>query len=120
MSVAAQAELISDDPRVEPSQGVMSDVREFIQATRDLHGLLTPGQACKILNLSTGQMSVWTRRGRISSKVILGVRMVSAGEVMALLRERNAEEIKAGRRPLGSPSLSDLASSAWEEIDPMG
>jgi hypothetical protein len=117
MSIAAQAELISDDPRCESSKGVLADVREFVQASRDLHGLLTPGQACKILNVSTGQMSVWLSRGRITSKVILGVRMVSAGEVMALHRERNSEEIKAGRRPLGSPSLSDLASSAWSDMD---
>ena len=97
----------------------MADVREFIQATKELHGLLTPGQACKILDVSTGQMSVWTRRGRISSKMILGVRMVSAGEVMALLRERNQEAVRAGGRGVKAPSLSALAASAWEDIDPM-
>lgn len=120
MAVALQAELISDDPRQESSQGVMADVREFIQATKEFHGLLTPGQACKILEVSPGQMSVWLRRERLRSKVVLGVRMVSAGEVMALHRERNSEGLRTGGRGLKAPSLSDLAASAWEDIDPLG
>jgi len=120
MAIALQAELISDDPRHEASQGIMADVREFVQASKEFHGLLTPGQACKILEVSPGQMSVWLRRERIRSKVVLGVRMVSAGEVMALHRERNQEGIRTGGRGLKAPSLAELSAAAWEDIDPVG
>lgn len=120
MAVAAQAELISDDPRCEPAQGIMADVREFIQASKDFHGLLTPGQACKILDVSPGQMSVWLRRERLRSKVVLGVRMVSAGEVMALHKERSSEVRSVGGRGHKAASLSELAAAAWDDIDPLG
>lgn len=118
MAAVAQAELISDDPRCEVSQGVMADVREFVQASREFHGLLTPGQACKILDVSSGQMSVWLRRGRLRSKVVLGVRMVSAGEVMALHKQRTQEGVRVGGRK--AASLADVAAAAWEDIDPLG
>lgn len=121
MAVAAQIDLISDDPRCDASsQGIMADIREFVSASRECGGLLTVGQASKVLGVPSNQVSVWAARGRIKARVVLGVRMVSAGETLALLRERNAEGIKVGRRPASAASLSDMVSSAWEDIDPLG
>ena len=119
MALAAQMDLITDDPRDDAPQGVMADLREFVQASRECQGLLTPGQAAKILDVTSGQVSVWVARGRIKSKVVLGVKMLSAGEVLALYRERQQEIRASGGRGIKAPSLSALASSAWEDIDPL-
>lgn len=119
MVAIAQAELITDDPRIEGSQGIMADIREFVQASRECHGLLTMGQAAKILDVGANQVSVWVARGRIKSKFVLGVKMVSASEVLALYRERAAEGVKKGPRGLSAPLLADLAASAWQDIDPL-
>lgn len=120
MSLPFQAELISDDPRCEASQGIVADIREFIAASKECGGLLTVGQAAKILGVSSSQVSVWAARGRIKAKVVIGVRMVSAKEVLALHRERLSEGVKVGRRPAGAASLSDMVSAAWQDIDPVG
>lgn len=120
MSVAVlQPELISDDPRCEDSQGIMADVREFVAASREFGGLLTSGQAAKILDVSSGQVSSWALRGRLRSKMVLGVRMVSAGEVLALRRERSSGVLQTGGRGHKAASLSDLVSAAWDDIEPL-
>lgn len=120
MAVAiTQPELISDDPRCE-GHGVLADFRDFIQASKECKGLLTIGQAARILDVTSGQMSVWVNRGRIKSKVVVGVKMVSAGEVAALLRERNQDGVRTGGRGMKAPSLADMVSTAWEDIDPLG
>lgn len=119
MAVAAQIDLITDDPRCEATQGIMADIREFVQASRECGGLLTMGQAAKILDVGANQVSVWVARGRIKSKVVLGVKMVSAGEVLAFYRERAANGTKPGPRGLSAPLLADLVSTAWEDIEPL-
>jgi len=120
MAIAAlQPELISDDPRCEDSQGIMADIREFVASSRECGGLLTVGQAAKILDVSSGQVSSWALRGRIKSKMVLGVRMVSAGEVLALRRERSTEALKTGGRGHKAASLADLVFSAWQDIEPL-
>lgn len=121
MAVAAsQIELINDDPRCEPVAGVLSEVREFVKISKEWKGLLTVGQAARILQVSTGQMSVWCARQRIKSKVIAGVKMVSAGEVVALQRERASEAPAKGGRGIKAASLADMVEAAWEDIDPLG
>jgi len=116
MAIAAQVELITDDPRCEAPQGLVADVREFLAASKECGGLLTVGQAGKILGVSSNQASVWAARGRIKAKVVLGVRMVSAKEVLALHRQRLSEGVKAGRRPAGSASVADMVDAAWHDI----
>ena len=121
VSIAVQADLITNDPRCEAPKGIMAEIREFMEASRECGGLMTVGQAAKVLNVTSSQVSVWAARGRIKAKVVVGVRMVSAGETLALLKERNAEGVKLGRRPIGKPaSLADMVSSAWGDIDPIG
>lgn len=120
MSIAvSQPELISDDPRCEDSQGIMADIKEFMAASRECGGLLTVGQAAKILDVSPGHISTWAGRGRLKAKVVLGVRMVSAGEVLALRRERATEGVRTGGRGLKAVSLADLVAGAWEDIEPL-
>lgn len=119
MAIAYQAELISDDPRCEAAPGLVSEIRDFIVASKECGGLLTVGQASKILGVPSNQVSVWAARGRIKAKVVLGVRMVSAKEVLALHRERAADGVKVGRRPVGAASLADMAVAAWHDIDPL-
>lgn len=120
MAIAAQIDLITDDPRCESSQGIMADVREFFAASRECKGLLTLGQAAKILDVGANQVSVWVARGRIKSKVVLGVKMVSGGEVLALYRERLLSGPAKGGRGHKVPNLSEMAEAAWKDIDPMG
>lgn len=120
MAVVLQAELISDDPRCDAPQGIVADLKEFVAASRECGGLLTVGQAGKILDVPSSQVSVWASRGRIKAKVVLGVRMVSAKEVLALYRERITEGVKVGRRPAYASTLSDMVAAAWEDIDPAG
>lgn len=118
MVTIAQAELITDDPRIE-GNGIMADILEFIQASRECGGLLTVSQAAKILDVPSNQVSAWAGRGRIKAKVVLGVRMVSAGEVLALRRERSTEGVRLGGRGLKAASLADIVSTAWEDIEPL-
>jgi len=113
---AEQADLITDDPRCEASVGV-SDLREYWNATRDLHGLITQSQAARILGVQSGQIGNWTSRGRLSSRVVAGVRMVSAGEVAALLKERQTEIRRAGGRGVKAPSLAGLVEDAMKDMD---
>jgi len=116
-----QPELISDDPRRDAeSTGVLADLRAFVQASRELGGLLTSGQAAKILGVQSAAVGVWVRRGRLSARDVLGVQMVSAPEVLALHRQRFAEGVAPGGRGNKAPSLSVLAAEAWRDIDPLG
>jgi hypothetical protein len=118
MAVALQSEFAIDDPRQE-SQGIMADIREFMDASRECGGLLTVGQAAKILDVSPGHISTWAGRGRIKAKVVLGVRMVSAGEVLALKKERDSEGVSLGGRGRKAASLADMVSAAWQDIEPL-
>lgn len=121
MTSAIQAELISDDPRRETeSTGVVSDLREFLKASRELGGLLTTGQAAAVLNVAPGAVRSWVVRGRLKSARVLGVVMVSAPEVLAFHRQRVCEGVSVGGRGHKAASLSDLVSAAWQDIDPLG
>ena len=116
MSVAAQAELITDDPRCDGS--FADDLREwkrFLQLSREHGGLLTSGQAAKLLDVSTGQVGVWCSRGRLTSFLILGARMVAAPEVLLLRQERDLEIRQSGGRGIKAPSLAALALAAYED-----
>lgn len=120
VSTVVQAELISDDPRVDSrSSGIMDGLREFVLASRELRGLLTTGQAAQILGVSPGQVRAWVCRKRLTSARIFGVVMVSAAEVLALHRERAADGPAVGGRGHKVPSLVALAESAWSDIDPL-
>jgi hypothetical protein len=119
MVAIAQAELISDDPRDPSKGGMWADIRHFIDVSRECGGLITVGQASKILGVNSGQVSVWASRGRIKSTDVLGTKMVSAGEVLALHRERQEGVQSVGGRGHKSASLADMAVSAWKDIDPL-
>lgn len=116
---AEQAELISDDPRCELASAA-SDFRLWYQAQKEMRGLLTQAQAALLLGVSRGQVGVWVQRGRLSSRVVAGVRMVGGGEVAALLKERQTEIRSAGGRGVKAPSLASLIDAAWEDMEPVG
>lgn len=120
MSAAAvQPELINDDPRCETSKGVIGEVRAFVDASREMSGLLTCGQAAKILGVSSGNVSTWVARGRLRARCVLGVKMVSGGDVLAFYKERTEQGIRrSGGRGVKAPTFVDLAKAAWEDIDP--
>lgn len=123
MSAASflQAELISDDPRVDAqSAGIIAELRDFVRASREMRGLLTSGQAAKILGVNSSSINVWVRRGRLTSRDVLGVPMVSAAEVVALHRQRQQEAPSKGGRGHKAASLSDMVEAAWQDIDPLG
>lgn len=116
MSVAAQSELITDDPRCEGSfSDDWKELRRFWELSREHHGLLSTGQAAKILNIPSGHVSALRSNGRLSSFVVLGSRMVSASEVMALRKERDEGVRHAGGRGLKAPSLVELAKSVMDD-----
>lgn len=112
-----QFDLISDDPRCESSMGIMEELREFFTASKELGGLLSQSQAARILNVGTGSISSLVLRGRLSTRMIAGVRMVSAAEVLAFHREKQSEARNAGGRGIKSPSLSELVESAKADCD---
>ena len=114
-SAAIQADLISDDPRREAEKGVFAEFAEFYQASKELHGLLTQSQAKRMLGVSSGHLGTWISRGRISSRVISGVRMVSAGEVLALVKERQTEKSEGGRGHK-APSLANMVEDAYNDL----
>lgn len=117
MSLAAsQLDLITDDPRVSGISGAIAEFRAFYQASRELHGLLTQSQAAKILDVDSSQVCTWVRKGRLSSRVVCDVRMVSAGEVLALHKERELDGPRGGGRGRKAPSLSDLSAAAYEDV----
>jgi len=111
---AQQFELISDDPRCEDS--LVSELREFWKATREMHGVLTQTQAARILGVSAGQVGVWMQRGRLTVRVVAGARMVGGAEVAALLRERQSEIRASGGRGIKAPSLAELSAAAWQDL----
>lgn len=110
---AEQFELVTDDPR---RDSISDELRQWWQASREMRGLLTQTQAALILGVQTGQIASWIKRGRLSSRMVAGVRMVGGGEVTALLHERNQEIRCAGGRGVKAPSLSSLADAAWEDM----
>lgn len=111
-----QFDLITDDPRVDSEPGLIAELSEYLRAARDLRGLMTQSQAKRILQVPSGQISTWITRGRLSSRMVVGVRMVSAAEVVALLKERQHEIRKSGGRGVKAPSLAELAQAAWEDM----
>ena len=115
-----QSELTLEDPRREvESSGVIDDLREFVRASRELRGLLTVGQAARILNCDPSAINVWIRRGRLQCREIVGVRMVSAAEILVMHRQRLSEERQSGGRGHKAPSLAAMAAEAWRDIDPL-
>lgn len=117
MSVtAAQFDLITDDPRTE-FPGIRAGILEFIHASKEMGGLLTMTQAAKILDVTSGQISVWASRGRIRSRVVLEVKMVAASDVIALHKERTQEGLRTGGRGMKAPSLADMAKAAWDDLE---
>jgi len=110
---AEQFELVTDDPRRE---SVSDELRQWWKASREMRGLLTQSQAALILGVQTGQICSWVSRGRLSSRVVAGVRMVGGAEVAALLQERNQQIRCSGGRGIKAPSLSSLADAAWEDM----
>jgi hypothetical protein len=122
MSVAAQAELITDDPRCgESVSDVLREWKRYRQLCKEHGGLLTTGQAAKILDVASGQVSSWCHRGRLPSFDVLGARMIPAPEVLMLYKERTEEGVRtAGGRGVKAPSLSELARACWDDLSEAG
>ena len=115
-AITNQPELISDDPRREPTQaGILAELQDFFRISKELRGLLTQSQAAKMLGVAHGSISSLVVRGRLSSAMVAGVRMVSAAEILALHKERSAEDRALGGRGLKVPSLSTLVEAAWQD-----
>jgi hypothetical protein len=112
--VAQQFDLISDDPRAQPS--ALSELREFWQASKELGGLLTQSQAAKILDIAPGSIAVWVQKGKLQTRTVAGVRMVGGIEITALLRQRQTEAKSVGGRGHKSASLADLTAAAREDL----
>jgi hypothetical protein len=110
---AEQFELVTDDPR---RDSISDELRQWWKASREMRGLLTQSQAALILGVNTGQIGVWIRRGRLSARVVAGVRMVGGAEITALLHERNHDIRRTGGRGVKAPSLSSLADAAWDDM----
>lgn len=118
LALSHQAELITDDPRCEASvSDIFSEWKEYRRVGKECGGLLTTGQAAKILGVSTGQMSVWCSRDRLPSFEFLGVRMVPAPQVLALYKERTEEGVRTGGRGHKAPSLAELAKACWDDVN---
>lgn len=115
-AAAQQYDLITDDPRVDSDSSFLAELGEYLRAARELRGLMTQSQAKRILQVPSGQISTWITRGRLSSRMVVGVRMVSAAEVVALHKERQHEIRKSGGRGIKAPSLAELAQAAWEDM----
>jgi hypothetical protein len=116
-AVIAQDEFELKDARIEsPSCGVFAELRDFYKASKALGGLLTQTQAARILEIHSGSISSLVLRGRLSSVVVGGIRMVSAAEILALHKERSAADRSLGGRGLKAPVLSDMIEGAWEDI----
>jgi len=117
MVAASQADMFPDLPAGDSTCGVFAELREFWRASQELGGLLTQTQAARILDVPTGQLCTWVRRGRLTSREVAGVRMVSALEVLVLRRERDAKDRHVGGRALKAPSLAELAAAARADMD---
>jgi len=111
---AQQFDLISDDPRVQPS--ALTELRDFWRASKELGGLLTQSQAARILDVPPGCISMWIQRGKLQAREIAGVRMVSGLEVTAILRQRQTEAKSLGGRGLKTPSFTSLVDAAREDL----
>ena len=99
-------ELISDDPRV--SLPHVSDVRRLREAAEEHGQLITTGQAARILDCSTGQVGVWTNRGKFTRVEALGGVMVPLAEVLAYKSLRDSGGALGGgrgHRGLAGPAL---------------
>lgn len=115
-ATADQFDLISDDPRRDSRPaGALADFVKFYRESRAHHGLLTQGQAARILDVSTSHVTTWVRRGRLSCVEIAGLRMVSAAEILALHKEREQGIKAVGGRGIKAPSLTELARSSFED-----
>jgi hypothetical protein len=114
-TTAEQFDLISDDPRRE--SGIFDELLDFVRASKEHRGLITMTQAARLLGVTAGQVSVWVSRGRLSIVTMMGVKMVSAGETLALMNERRAGEVRKGGRGNKAPDLADFASAAWDDLE---
>ena len=86
---ADHPELISNDPRCEGA-GDVADV-QTLRAAADEHGvLITSAQASRVLGCTSGQMRVWTQRGKFTRIEGLGGVMVPLSEIEAYKRLRDS------------------------------
>lgn len=89
---AEHPELISDDPRCEGSADV-ADVQTLREAAAEHGVLISSAQAAKVLGCTSGQMRVWTQRGKFTRIEGLGGVMVPLAEVEAYKRLRDSGEL---------------------------
>ena len=117
-ATAEQFDLITDDPRVDDAgPKAIGEFKRFRQLQKEYGNLLTPSQAARILDVSSGQISVWVSRQRFTSFVCLGTTMIPASEVLALYKERTEEGIRSGGRGKQAPSLAELAKLMWNDLE---
>lgn len=117
-ATAEQFDLITDDPRVDDSgPNAIKEFKRFRALQKEHGNLLTVSQAARILEVSSGQVSVWVSRQRFTSFVCLGATMIPAAEVVALYKERTEQGIRVGGRNAKAPSLAELAKLMWQDLD---
>lgn len=116
LTASNQSDLITGDPRREVRKTALAEIRDYIRASREQGGLITQGQAARLLEVSGGQVGVWLRRGRLTSFDVAGLKMVSAAEIMVLMKDRQAGRIPGPGRGLKAPSLSDFVSDALNGV----
>jgi len=108
-----QPELIDDDPRQQIAD-VLEEWRESRRVAKEQGGLLTSRQAARILGVTPNQVTVWMAKGRLTVWCFLGNNLVSAGEVLALYKERRDKGVRLYYCGNPAPPLSGLAPAALE------
>lgn len=112
------SELISDDPREDASVSeVWAEWKRFHSLSKEHGGLLTTGQAARLLEVSTGQIAGMITRGRMTRFHVLGVNMVPAPEVALFRKQRDSGELPVGGRGHKAVSLSEVLSEVRDGID---
>ena len=109
-------ELISDDPRCEsPVAGVYLEWKRFRELSKEYGGLLTTGQAAKLLDVTTSYLSTMISRGRFTRFTVLGSSMIPAPEIILFAKQRAEGSFRAGGRANQSVSLGDLVNQGFAD-----
>lgn len=110
-----QYELITDDSRVDAEHiGPLQLFRAFRKAREEYGELLSRPLVCEVLGVTSGQLSVWLSRGRLTDVAIGTVRLVPADEVLALYQERASGTVSHGGRGKKLPSMAEVLRLGYQ------
>jgi len=107
---ADQLELIKDDPRKEASDlGPLEMIRKVKEA-REEHGeLISHPMACEILGISSGTLSTYLSRGKLTRIDIGPMKLLSGREIEAFYNERKSGVKYPSGRGHKRPTLAEVA-----------